>query len=119
MRKLCSKWVLRLLTINQKQQRVDDLDKKGFLRKYMTIDETWNHHFTPESNQQSAVWTAASESRSKRPKTQTSVGKFLASVFWDAQGVLFMDYLKKGITINSEYHTALFVRLKKEIVKKR
>ena len=24
MRKLCSKWVPRLLTINQKQQRVDD-----------------------------------------------------------------------------------------------
>ena len=26
MRKLCSKWVLRLLTVDQKQQRVDDSD---------------------------------------------------------------------------------------------
>ena len=40
---------------------------------------------------------------------QTSAGKVLASVFWDAQ----------GITIKSEYYIALFVRLKEEIAKKR
>ena len=27
MRKLCSKWVLRLLTVDQKQQRVDDSER--------------------------------------------------------------------------------------------
>ena len=63
MRKLCSKWGLRLLAINEKQQRVDDSEhslqliqrnKKEGLRKYVTVDETWIHHFTPESNRQSA-----------------------------------------------------------------
>ena len=53
---------VRLLTVDQKQ-RVDDYDrclqlfqriKKGFLRKYVTIKETWIHHFTPESNMQLA-----------------------------------------------------------------
>ena len=48
------------------------------------MDETWIHHFTSESNQQSAEWTVAGESRSKQPKMQTSAGKVLASVFWDA-----------------------------------
>ena len=52
------------------------------------MDETWIHHFTPATNRQSAEWTAAVESRSKRPKTQTSAGKILASVSWDAQGIL-------------------------------
>ena len=61
MKKLCSKWVLRLLTVGQK--RVNDLEhclqlfqcnKKEFLHKYVTRDETWIHHFTLESNQQSA-----------------------------------------------------------------
>ena len=28
----------------------------------MTMDETWIHYFTPESNQQAAKWTAAGES---------------------------------------------------------
>ena len=60
-----------------------------------------------------------SESRPKRPKTQTSAGKVLASMFWDAQGILFLDYLEKGRTINIEYYIALLVRLKEEIGKKR
>ena len=85
----------------------------------MTMDDTWIHHFTPESDRQSAEWTAANESHSKRPKTQTSTGKVFASVFWDAQGILFIDYFENGRTINSKYYIALLVRLKEEIAKKR
>ena len=70
------------------------------------MDETWIHHFTSESNQQSVEWTAAGESR---PKTQTSTGKVLASIFLDAQGILFIYYLEKGRTINSEYHSIITV----------
>ena len=83
------------------------------------MDETWIHHFTPESNQQSAEWTAAGESRPKGPKTQASAGKVWASIFWDVQGILFIDYLEKGRIINSEYYIALLVHLKQEIAKKR
>ena len=53
------------------------------------------HRFTLESNRYSAESTPAGESRSKQPKTQTSAGKVLASVFWDVQGILFIDYLEK------------------------
>ena len=92
MRKMCSKWMLDLLTVNQNQQCVDDSEhclqlfqcKKRFLCKYVTMVETWIHHFTPESNQQSAEWTAAGESHPKRPKTQTLAGKVLDSVLWNA-----------------------------------
>ena len=49
---------------------------------------------------------------------QTSAGKVLASVYWDVQGILFINYLKKGRTINSEYYIALLVHLKEEIAKK-
>ena len=83
------------------------------------MDETWIHHFIPESNRQSAEWIAAGESRLKRSKMQTYAGKVLASIFWEAQGILFIDYLQKGRTINSEYYIALLVRLKEEITKKR
>ena len=40
-------------------------------------------------------------------------------VFWDAQGILFIDYFEKGRTINSKYYIALLVHLKEEITKKR
>ncbi|KAK2581556.1 hypothetical protein KPH14_005207 [Odynerus spinipes] len=128
MRKLLSKWVPRLLTPDQKRQRVDDSErclelfkrnKKDFLCRYVTMDETWIHYYTPESKRSSAEWTAVGESRPKRPKTQISAGKVMASVFWDAHGILFIDYLEKGKTINSEYYMALLARLSVEIKKKR
>jgi hypothetical protein len=42
----------------------------------------------------------------------------LASVLWDARGIIFIDYLKQGHTINSEYKMALLERLNDEIKKK-
>lgn len=128
MQKLCAKWVPRVLTINQKQQRIDDSEaclqlithnKPDFFRRYVTIDETWLHHYTPESNRQSAEWTARDEPAPKRGKTQQSAGKVMASVFWDAHGIIFIDYLEKGKTINSDYYIGLLERLKAEIAKKR
>ena len=80
--------------------------------RYVTMDETWIHHYTPESNRQSAEWTAKGQNRPKRSKTQISAGQVLASVFWDAHGILFIDYLEKGRTINCEYYMELLVRLK-------
>ena len=74
MRKLCSKWVPHLLTVDQKQQSIDDSkcclqlfqrNKKKFLHKYVTMDETCIHHLTSKSNWQTAKWTATGESRPK------------------------------------------------------
>ena len=81
MRKLCSKWVLCLLRANQHCLQLFQHNKKEFLLKYVTMDKTWIHHFTLESNRQSAEWIATGKSCPKRPKTQTSAGKVLASVF--------------------------------------
>jgi hypothetical protein len=43
----------------------------------------------------------------------------LASVLWAARDIIFIDYLKKGQTINSKYYMALLERLNDEIKKKR
>ena len=48
--------------------------------RYVKMDEIWIHHYTPESNRQSAEWTAKGEIRLKQPKTQMSAGKVLSSV---------------------------------------
>ena len=128
MRKLILKWVPRLLTSDQKQQHVGDSErclelfkrcKKDFLHRYVTMDETWIHHYTPETKRSSAEWTAAGESRPKRPRTQQWADKVMASVFWNAHGILFIDYLEKGKTINSDYYMALLDRLSAGIKKKR
>ena len=94
-------------------------NKQDFLRRYVTMDETWIHHFTPVSKRQSAEWRAAGESRPKRSKTQQSAGKVMASVFWDAHGIIYIHYLEQGKYVNSDYHIELLVRSKDEIAKKR
>ena len=43
----------------------------------------------------------------------------MASVFWDAHGVLFIHYLEKGKMINSERYIGQLMRLKNEIGQKR
>jgi len=43
---------------------------------------------------------------------QKSSGKVLASIFWDQDGILLIDYLPKGQTISTEYYSSLLVRLK-------
>ena len=66
------------------------------------MDETWIHHFTSESKGSSSEWTAAGEPRPKRSKAQQSAGKVMALVFWDAHGIIFIDYREKGKSINSD-----------------
>jgi len=41
-----------------------------------------------------------------------TTGKVLASIFWDQDGILLIDYLPKGQTINAEYYSSLLVQLK-------
>jgi hypothetical protein len=39
----------------------------------------------------------------------------MASVFWDAEGVLFINYPVKGKTITGEYFSNLLTRMHKKI----
>jgi len=41
---------------------------------------------------------------------QKSTGEVLNSIFWDQDGILFIDYLPKGQTIN--YNSSLLAQLK-------
>lgn len=128
MKKLCSRWVPRILTPEQKRNRVvtskQCLDKMkhnptDFFRRIITVDETWIHHYTPESREQAKEWRERGEIPPKRPKGGKSAGKVLASVFWDTQGIIFIDYLEHGRTITGPYYITLLERLVQELKKKR
>jgi len=43
---------------------------------------------------------------------QKSAGKILASIFWDQDGILLIDCLPKGHTLNTEYYLSLLVQMK-------
>ena len=78
----------------------------------MTMDETWLYHYDPETKQQSMERRHSGSPRPKKFRVQKSIGKFLASIFWDQDGILLIDYLPKGQTINAEYYPCLLVQLK-------
>jgi len=42
-----------------------------------------------------------------------------ASIFWDEDGILLIDYLPKSQTINAEYYSSLLVKLKGVLKEKR
>jgi len=94
-------------------------NKTDFMRRFIDMDETWIHHYTPETKQQSKQWTEAGCSAPKKISSVPSAGKVMASVFWDAEGILFIDYLEKGQTITGEYYFNLLTRLDGKIREKR
>jgi histone-lysine N-methyltransferase SETMAR len=83
------------------------------------MDETWIHHYTPESKQQSKQCREAGCSAPKKTRSVPSTGKVTALVFWDAEGILFIDYLEKGKIITGEYYSNLLTRLDEKIREKR
>jgi len=50
---------------------------------------------------------------------QKSAGKVLALIFWDQDGILLIDCLPKGHTINAENYSSLLVQLKGILTEKR
>jgi len=55
----------------------------------------------------------------KEFRVQKSTGKVLASIFWDQDGILRIDYLPKGQFINTEYYSSLLVQMKDILKEKR
>jgi histone-lysine N-methyltransferase SETMAR len=59
MKKLCARWVPCLLTADQKRTGMKiseqclehfNKNKTDFVLRFITMDETWIHHYTPEPN---------------------------------------------------------------------
>ncbi|KAL7726572.1 hypothetical protein ACLKA6_010437 [Drosophila palustris] len=72
-----------------------------------------------ESKEQSKQWISTGETAPKKAKIGLSANKVMVTVFWDARGVIHVDYLEKGRTINGEYYSNLLGQFDSELKKKR
>lgn len=126
--KVSARWVPRMLTPDHKRMRVTCCEgllaryrenPDGFLERFVTMDETWIHHFDPESKRQSMQWKHSTSPARKKFRVQPSAGKIMASVFWDAEGILFIDYLDHGVTITGDYYAQLIPKVREAIKDKR
>jgi len=64
-------------------------------------------------------WWHSDSPRPKKFRVQKPAGKVLASIFWDQDGILLIDYLPKGPTIKAEYYSSQLVQLKDILKEKR
>ena len=72
-----------------------------------------------QSNNQWICGIAAHPTCPKKFQVQKSSGRVLASIFCDQDGILLIDYLPKGQTINAEYYSSLVVQMKDILKEKR
>ena len=129
MRKLTARWVPKSLSDEQMATRASvcsallkrfrSKDDFFVFLRLVTVDETWVHYYEPENKAQSRQWVGPGSPRPKKFKTQPSAGKVMATVFWDAKGVIMLDFLPKRSTITGVYYANLLDQLRTAIREKR
>lgn len=128
MKKISARWVPKMLTPLDKQRRLasckdflelagDNLD--NVCRRIITVDETWIRQYDPESKQESMQWIKKGERPPKKFKVEKSASKLMATIFWDSEGILLIDYLPKGTTMNGQYYANLLSQAREAVVQKR
>ena len=108
-RKVCARWVPKKLTDVHKTNRVNicqrhlnrHASEPEFMERVITGDETWIHHYEPESKRNSMTWKHPDSPVPKKFKTKPSVGEILLTVFRDCRGPLIEHYLERGSTVTS------------------
>ncbi|KAJ4437856.1 hypothetical protein ANN_13795 [Periplaneta americana] len=127
-KKVCPRWVPKNLTPEHKMQRLGAIltflqryhdDGDEFLDRIVTGNETWISHFTPETKQQSMHWRHSGSPVRTKFKQTLSVRKVMCTVFWDRKGILLIDFLPRGETVNADRYCETLRKLRRAIQNKR
>ena len=115
-RRVCARWVPRLLVPEQKTVRVqirtelqhrlsDEVD--SFLIKAITCDETWFHFFEPQSRQQSSMWKHTWSPPPVKARLSKSVGKVMSIIFCDTKGIVLNHMVPDKTIVNGDYYSGV------------
>jgi len=117
MHHVAAKFVPRILTADQKQQRVvcTELrqlasDDEMFLSRVITGDESWVCGYDPETKRQSSQWKSPSP-RPKKARQMKSNLKSMIITFFDIKGIVHKEFVPTGQTVNSGFYCEVLQRL--------
>ena len=127
MRKVCAKMVSRLLTEEQKAQRLNarrdilqqmEADEK-LLENVITGDKSWVFQYDRERKRQSRQWKSVSSPRPKKSLIQRSQVKVMLITFFDHQEMVHHEFVPQGQTVNQHFYKEVLARLVNKIRQKR
>ena len=113
MSKISARWVPRNLNMQDLHERVEssqellevyNANPENFHTRLVTGDETWLHHWDPDTKKESMQWKRPDSPPPKKYLTQPSASKVMATVFWDSKGIILIDYKPAGTSITGEYY---------------
>ena len=126
MSKVSARWVPRNLNMQDRQQRVESSQERlevynpeDFHTRLVTGDETWLHHWDPDTKKESMQRKCPGSPPPKKFRTQPSASKVMARVFWDSKGIILIDYKPAGTSITGEYYANVIKQLRVAIKEKR
>jgi histone-lysine N-methyltransferase SETMAR len=92
---------------------------EDMLHRIVTGDESWVHHYQPETKRASMEWKHPSSPATKKFKVTPSAGKIMLTVFWDSQGVLLAHFQERGENVNAVSYCEVLFMLHAAIRRKR
>jgi len=128
-RKVCAKLVPKVLTEEQKENRVsisrELLDRvrgdPDFLEQVITGDETWVFEYDPETKRQRSEWHTTESPRLKKARMSKSKMKsmLVGGFFFNSKRVVHKEFVPPGQTVNAAFCVEVLKRLKKRVARVR
>lgn len=123
MHRVAAKFVPRILTADQKQQRVNVCTElrqlasndETFLSRVITGDESWVYGYDPETKRQSSQWKSPTSPRPKKARQVKSNLKSMIITFFDIKGIVHKEFVPTGQTVNSGFYCEVLQRLREKV----
>ena len=121
--RVTSKFVSRLLSVDQKQQRFDvclDLKENAakapsFLSNVIMSEETWVYAYDPETKTQSSQWKSPGSPRPKKARQVRSNIKSMLNCFFYQKGIVHKEFVPPGKTVNAAFYVEGLKRLRESV----
>ena len=127
MRKIRAKMTPKLLDDDQKERRVevcqDILEhlqtEPDLPQRVITGDESWIFEYDLETKRQSLQWKCPSSPRPKKARQLRSKIKLMLIALFDGRGIVHMEFLPQGQTVNQHVYKEILRRLLRSVCEKR
>ena len=121
--KLSARWVPNQLNLRSELSTAIllkiEADEDGFFDRIITGDKTWIYQYDPETKQQPKQRLPRGSSGPIKFKSERSVKKVMATVFWDYEGVVLVDFLEGKKTVTGAYNVEVLRKLRAKLAEKR